>query len=92
MEEMKHNDGVAPSSEDTTKLNEIVTWLTDHEFRGMMLVHKDGVGVSWCNERSADDIRHTFINSLGHIVSEKPEIAADMVQGMDMALQQIAEV
>ena len=91
MEKMKHIDGYGPSTEDTEKLNEIVTWLTDHGYRGMMLVHKDSIGVSWCNEQSADDVRHTFINSLGYIMNEKPNIATNMALGMQMALRQIAE-
>lgn len=91
MAKMKHMDGYGPSAEDTKKLNEIVTWLTDHGYHGMMLVHKDGIGVSFCNEQSAADVRHTIINSLGHIVDDKPDIATNMMLGMRMALKQIAE-
>lgn len=89
METMKHQDGFAPSAEDTKKLNEIVTWLTEHGFRGIMLIHKDDIGVSWVHENSADNIRHTFINSLGHIVQESEGAAVNLMQGMAMALNQI---
>lgn len=91
MEKMKHQDGFAPSVEDTSKLNKIVTWLTDHGFHGILLIHKDNVGVSWMNEESADKIRHDFINALGHIAKESPDSAVALVRGMAMALNQIEE-
>ena len=40
MEEMKHLDGFAPSAEDTAKLNEFVTWLVEHGFQGIVMIHK----------------------------------------------------
>ena len=89
MENMKHQDGYKPSAEDTSKLNEFVTWLSDHGYRGVMFVHKDDVGVSFCNEESADDIRHTFVNSIGHIMDESEEAAFNLFDGMRMAVTQI---
>ena len=46
MEEMKHLDGFAPSAEDTAKLNEFVTWLVEHGFQGIVMIHKGDIGVS----------------------------------------------
>lgn len=91
MEKMKHQDGFAPSAEDTAKLNEIVGWLEDHGFHGIMLIHKDDIGVSWVSEEGADKIRHDFINALGHIAKESPDSAVALMRGMAMALNQIKE-
>ena len=88
---MKHQDGFSPSAEDTSKLNEFVTWLSDHGFHGIMIIHKENVGVSWINEKDADPIRHDFINALGHIAEESPDSAVALVRGMAMALNQIKE-
>lgn len=68
---MKHMDGYAPSAEDTKKLNEIVTWLVDNGYSGIMLVHKGDIGVSWVSEPDADSVRHTLINSIGHILDRR---------------------
>lgn len=87
MEKMKHQDGYAPSAEDTAKLNEIVTWLVDHGYEGLVLIHKGDVGISWCRESSADDIRHVLINSIAHIADESFEIAADLAKGVLLAAQ-----
>lgn len=38
--EMKHQDGYAPSAEDTEKLNEIMTWLDNNGYKGIVLIHK----------------------------------------------------
>lgn len=89
MEQIKHQDGYAPSAEDTEKLNELVTWLVDHGFSGIMLIHKGDIGVSWVSEKDADSIRHTLINSLGHILEENEKVATDFVQGMALAVDQI---
>ena len=89
MEKMKHQDGVAPSAEDTAKLNEFVTWLNDHGYQGMLLVHKGDVGVSWYHEKNADSTRHTFINSLGHILDEDKSAAIALYEGMQLAVEQI---
>lgn len=91
MEQMKHQDGVAPAAEDTVKLNEIITWLNDHGYRGMLLVHKGDVGISWYHEKNADDTRHTFINALGHIFVENRKAAEDLMLGMVLAVKQIQE-
>lgn len=91
MEQMKHQDGVAPSAEDTAKLNEIVTWLNDHGYQGMLLVHKGDVGVSWYHEKNADETRHTFINALSHIILESKKAAKDLMLGMVLAVRQIQE-
>lgn len=90
METMKHQDGFAPSAEDTAKINEFVTWLTDHGYQGIMLLHKGGIGVSWLHDDAgADSIRHTLICSLGHIAKESVEAARDLMNGMILAVEQI---
>ena len=89
MEKMKHMDGYAPSAEDTKKLNEIVTWLVDNGYNGIMLVHKGDIGVSWVSEPDADSVRHTLINSIGHILDESTEAAANLIGGMSMVVDQI---
>ena len=89
MTKMKHQDGFAPSAEDTAKLNEIVGWLEDHGFHGIVLIHKDDIGVSWVNEEGADEIRHNLINSLGHICNENVEVAMEFLKGMVLAVNQI---
>lgn len=91
MEQMKHQDGFAPSAEDTAKLNEIVTWLTEHGYKGMMLIHnKDGVGISWVREDSgADAIRNDLINALGHIYDEDANAATDLAKGIILAAAQL---
>lgn len=88
---MKHQEGIAPSAEETAKLNEIVTWLVGHGYGGMMLIHKGDVGVSWVSVKDAEDVRHTIINSLGHIIDESEEAAASVVQGMALALNQLSQ-
>lgn len=90
MAKMEHQDGYAPSTEDTEKLNEITTWLEDHGFRGIMLLHKDDIGVSWVKEKGGPEtFCHDFINALGHISQDSPELAAALVNGMAMALHKI---
>lgn len=91
MEKMKHLDGYAPSEEDTKKLNEMVTWLVEHGYQGIMLVHKGDIGVSWVNEKSGDSMRHTFVNSLGHIVDESAKAARILMDGMVATIKQICE-
>lgn len=86
---MKHMDGYAPSAEDTKKLNEIATWLVDNGYSGIMLVHKGNIGVSWVSEPDADSVRHTLINSIGHILDESTEAAVNLMDGMSMAVDQI---
>ena len=91
MEEMKHQDGFAPYAEETAKLNEMVTWLVDHGYNGIVLIHKGEVGVSWMHVKDAEEVRHTFINSLGHIMEESVEAATDLARGMALAVKQISE-
>ena len=91
MEKMKHQDGYAPSEEDTKKLNEMATWLVEHGYQGIMLVHKGDIGVSWVNEKSGDSMRHTFVNSLSHIVEESSKAAKILINGMLGAIKQICE-
>lgn len=86
---MKHMDGYAPSAEDTKKLNEIVTWLVDNGYGGIMLVHKGDIGVSWVSEPDADSVRHTLINSIGHILDESTDAAVNLIGGMSMVVDQI---
>lgn len=87
--EMKHQDGYAPSAEDTAKLNEIMTWLDDNGYKGIVLIHKGDIGVSWMNETDAEAIRHDFINALGHIADDSEDLAVALVHGMSMAVGQI---
>lgn len=90
MEEMKHLDGFAPSAEDTAKLNEFVTWLVEHGFKGIVMIHKGDIGVSWLHhEKGADEIRHTLINSLGHIYDADEKAGIDLAKGIVLAANQI---
>jgi hypothetical protein len=89
MEEMKHQDGYAPSESDTKKLNEFMSWLASNGYKGIVLIHKDDVGVSWVSENSIDDVRHHIINALGHIMRESEDVARMLLHGMDAALEQI---
>ena len=89
MEQMKHQGGVAPSAEDTAKLNEFVTWLTDHGFTGVILVRKGDVGVSWVHEEDAKSIRHLLIKSIESIFMEDEKAAMDLVKGMVGAIAQM---
>ncbi len=89
METMKHLDGHAPSAGDTVKLNEIVTWLVDHGYSGMMLVHKGDVGVSWLSEPDPAAVRHLLINSVGHILNESRDAATDLIQGILLVADEV---
>lgn len=89
MGKMKHQDGYAPSAEDTAKLNEIITWLVDHGYGGIMLVHKGAVGVSWVSEPDAEAVRHLLSNSVGHIAEESEGVAVDLVKGIIAFADQI---
>ena len=89
MEEMKHQDGYAPSENDTKKLNEFASWLVENGYKGIVLIHKDDVGVSWVSEKSIDDVRHNIINSVGHIMQESEDAAIMLIRGMDAAIEQI---
>ena len=89
--EMKHMDGYKPSAEETAKLNELVTWLVENGFEGLVLIHKGDVGVSWLHEENADSVRHTLINSLGHIFDADPKAGVDMAKGIVLAAKQINE-
>lgn len=86
---MKHQDGYAPSPEETKKLNEIVSWLEDNGFRGIMMIHKGKIAVSWANVEDAEEVRHSIVNTLGHIVEESEEAAVAIAHGMMKALKQI---
>lgn len=89
MAKMKHQDGYAPSAEETKKLNEIVSWLEDNGYRGIMMIHKGEIAVSWANVEDAEEVRHSIINSLGHIVDESEEAAVAIAHGMMQAIKQI---
>lgn len=89
MEKMKHQDGFKLSEEETAKIEEFVSWFVDNGFHGIMLIHKGDVGVSFINEKDADEIRHDFINALGHICNESPDSAVALMKGMEMAIDQI---
>jgi hypothetical protein len=89
MENMKPQGGYAPSEEDSAKINEFVTWIVGHGYNGIMLIHKQDVGVSWMNVKNAEEIRHMLINSLSHIADEDESAAVTFVQGMVMAVNQI---
>lgn len=89
MAEMKHQDGYAPSAEETKKLNEIISWLEDNGYNGIMLIHKGEVGISWANVKDAEEVRHSIVNSLGHIVEENQETAISIIRGMAAAISQI---
>ena len=89
MAKMKHQDGYAPSAEETKKLNEIVSWLEDNGYRGIMMIHKGEIAVAWANVEDAEEVRHSIINSLGHIVEESEEAAVAIAHGMMKAVKQI---
>lgn len=86
---MKHQDGYAPSEEETKKLNEIVSWLEDNGYHGMMMIHKGEIGVSWANVEDAEEVRHSIVNSISHIAEESEDTAAAIALGMIMALNLI---
>ena len=90
--EMKHQDGFAPSAEETAKLNEMATWLEDNGYQGIVLIHKGDIGVSWVqDDNGAEGLRKTIVNSLSHIFDESKEAAMDLLKGMIMAISQIRE-
>lgn len=91
MAKMKHQDGYAPSAEDTKKLNEIVSWLEANGYHGMMMIHKGEIAVSWANVKDAEEVRHSIVNSLGHIVEESEKAAVAIAHGMMKALKQIQQ-
>lgn len=82
MEKMKHQDGYALSAEDTDKINGMMTWLVDHGYNGIMLVHKGDVGVSWMSEPDEEAVRHLLMNSISHIAKESKEAARILLRGM----------
>lgn len=89
MAKMKHQDGYAPSAEETKKLNEIVSWLEDNGFHGMMMIHKGEIAVSWAHVENAEEVRHIIVNSISHIVEEGEDAALAIALGMMKALKQI---
>ena len=90
--EMKHQDGFAPSAEETAKLNEMATWLEDNGYQGIVLIHKGDIGASWVqDDNGAEGLRKTIVNSLSHIFDESKEAAMDLLKGMIMAISQIRE-
>lgn len=89
MAKMKHQDGYAPSAEETKKLNEIVSWLEDNGYHGMMMIHKGEIAVSWANVEDAEEVRHSIVNSISHIVEESEDTAVSIAHGMMKALEQI---
>lgn len=89
MAKMKHQDGYAPSAEETKKLNEIVSWLEDNGYHGMMMIHKGEIAVSWANVKDAEEVRHSIVNSISHIVEESKDTAVAIAHGMIMALNSI---
>lgn len=91
MTKMKHLDGYAPSAEETKKLNEIVSWLEDNGYHGMMMIHKGEIAVSWAKVEDAEEVRHSIVNSLGHIVVESEDTAVVIAHGMMKAVKQIQE-
>jgi hypothetical protein len=89
MAKMKHQDGYAPSAEETKKLNEIISWLEDNGYHGMMMIHKGEIAVSWAYVASAEEVRHSIVNFLGHIVEESEDTAVAIAHGMMKAVKQI---
>ena len=85
--EMKHQDGFAPSAEETAKLNEMATWLEDNGYQGIILIHKGDIGVTWVqDEEGAAGLRKTIVNAIAHIFDESKEAAMDLFKGMIMAV------
>lgn len=82
MEKMKRQDGHALSAEDTAQINGMMTWLADHGYNGIMLVHKGDAGVFWMSEPDAEAVRHLLMNSVGHIAKESKEAARILLRGM----------
>ena len=86
---MKHQDGYAPSAEETKKLNEIVSWLEDNGYHGIMMIHKGEIAVSWANAEDAEEVRHSIINSINHIAEESEDTAVAIALGMIEVVKQI---
>lgn len=91
MAKMKHQDGYGPSAEETKKLNEIVSWIEDNGFHGMMMIHKGEIAVSWANVEGAEEVRHSIVNSISHIVEESEDTAVAIALGMMEAVKQIQQ-
>lgn len=72
--EMKHQDGYAPSAEDTAKLNEIMTWLDNNGYKGIVLIHKGDIGVSWMNETDAEAIGREVLRRLRERYAVRPPV------------------
>ncbi|MBQ6958109.1 MAG: hypothetical protein IJP77_06090 [Bacteroidales bacterium] len=89
MAKMKHLDGYAPSAKETKKLNKIVSWLKDNGYRGIMMIQKGEIAVSWTNIEDSEEVRHSIINFLGHVAEESEEAAVAIAHGMMKALKQI---
>ena len=89
MAKMKNQGGVAPPEDEAKKLEEFVTWLEENGYNGILLVHKGDVGVSWVNEGDAEEIRHTLLNSLGHIFDENESVAVEFAKGIGLAAGQL---
>lgn len=89
MDQIKHQDGKRLSAEDTAKLNEISTWLSDHGYHGFMFINNGDVGVTWLDEKSSDAIRHDIISAVSHLALESEEAAVMFVLGMVMAIKQL---
>ena len=45
--------------------------------------------MSWANVEDAEEVRHSIVNTLGHIVEESEEAAVAIAHGMMKALKQI---
>lgn len=83
--EMKHQDGYKPSSEETAKLNEIMSWLVNNGYHGIVIIYKGDTAVSWLHAEDAEEIRHALINSASHIFRESPSAGMDFAKGVCMA-------
>ena len=88
---MKHQDGYKPSEEETKKIAELVTYLEERGYKGIVMVNKGDVGVSWVNIEDANNVRHIIMNSLAHIAQESEDTAAEIAGGIILAANQITE-
>ena len=91
MAKMKALDGYQPSEEDEKKINDFVTYLEEHGYKGIMIISKEGVGVSWAKIKNDESVCHLLINSISHIASDNEGAAVELAGGIILAAKQLTE-